>query len=129
MNKHTIILFFFLFISFNSHAQQKLLDFYFEGGRCQMNEKIVEVINDGINISARQVVLHYKKSEESMTLNFVDENLRSYEERIEELEGYTVKGKTQLVWRNKKNKNLEIVVIEKAGSLTFMWNGAMYKTN
>lgn len=94
-----------------------------------MNEKIVEVINDGINISARQVVLHYKKSEESMTLNFVDENLRSYEERIEELEGYTVKGKTQLVWRNKKNKNLEIVVIEKAGSLTFMWNGAMYKTN
>ncbi|KXX70725.1 hypothetical protein AVL50_07885 [Flammeovirga sp. SJP92] len=94
-----------------------------------MNEKIVEVIDDGINIPARQVVLHYKKNEESMTLNFVDENLRSYEETIENLEAYTVKGKTQLIWRSKSNKKLEIIVIEKAGSLTFMWNGAKYKTN
>ncbi|NME68813.1 hypothetical protein [Flammeovirga aprica] len=129
MYKHSLILLFFLFISFNSNGQKKILDFYFEGGRCQMNEKIVEVITDGINIQAKQVVLHYKKDEESMTLNFVDENLRTYQETVEELEAYTVKGKTELIWRNKFNKKLEIIVIEKAGSLTFMWNGAKYKTN
>lgn len=120
---------FVLFLLFNnfSFGQKKIMDFYFDGGRIMAQEKILEVLIDGTNINTAQAVLTYLKSENSMRLNFVDNNLKPFDEEIENLEAFVVKGKTEIVWRSKKNKKLEVVVMEKAGILFFQWRGEKFR--
>lgn len=111
------------------HAQKKIMDFYFDGGKCVVQDKMVSVALDGITMHTNQVVLTYIKTENSMRLDFIDDNFKPYAEEIENLDAFVVKGKTEIVWRNKSNKDLAISVIEKAGSLSFSWKGEKFRVD
>ncbi|WP_281615957.1 hypothetical protein [Flammeovirga sp. SubArs3] len=119
----------FLLISLSTVAQKKVIDFYYDGGRLSNGDDMVYDLLGDVNIHTPECVLTYIKEQSTMKLDFIDDDLKEYNESLENLEAYLVEGEPEIVWRVKKDKSIFVRVYERDGQIYFAWHGRSFEVD
>ncbi|MBB6463765.1 hypothetical protein [Flammeovirga kamogawensis] len=120
--KNLFLLFFILFSS-TLFAQQKVMEFYFNGGEFSVTECMVQMQDSDEEEHTDQARLSYTKSSNTFTVDFVDDDFKNHQEELSGLEAYVVSGEPTIIWSKKKGSTPFVKVKEIDNNLIFEWHG------